>query len=176
MLDQRLVARVESLEPASLEATAFRHLAERRHPLSASGARVHGGRWNPPDSFATLYLALERETAIAEFYRLAARQRRDPEDFLPRRLYRYDVALEAVLDLRGAAARATIALDDAELRAADATACRRVGEAAEHLGLEGLLAPSATGAGTVLAVFFDRLHADSRVHEVEYELWSAVPA
>ena len=136
---------------------------------------MHGGRWNPPDSFATLYLALERETAIAEFYRLAARQQRDPEDFLPRRLYRYDLALEAVLDLRATAARATVGLDDSAVRAPDATVCRAVGEAVEYLGLEGLLAPSATGAGNVLVVFVDRLRADSYVHDGVYELWSAPP-
>ncbi|MGH2824591.1 MAG: RES domain-containing protein, partial [Thermoleophilaceae bacterium] len=35
-----------------------------RHPLSGAGARSLGGRWNPRESFATLYLALERETVV----------------------------------------------------------------------------------------------------------------
>jgi RES domain-containing protein len=84
------------------------------------GARIHGGRWNPPDSFSTLYLALDRETTVREFYRLAERQGRDPEDFLPRRLYRYDIALGALLDLRDSATRAALQLGDPELRSSDA--------------------------------------------------------
>lgn len=33
------------------------------------------------------------------------------------------------------------------------TACQRVGDAVHYLGIAGLLAPSATGVGRVLAVF-----------------------
>jgi RES domain-containing protein len=175
VVDQRLVARVDALEPVTVETEAFRHVAEGRHPLSGVGARVHGGRWNPPDSFATLYLALERETAIAEFHRLAARQLRMPEDFLPRRLYRYEVALTAVLDLRQPDARDVVELSDAELQDDDATACRAIGDAAQYSGLEGILAPSATRVGTVLAVFFDRLRADSYLHDLDFERWDTPP-
>ena len=74
MLDRGLLARVDALEPVVVETHAFRHVAEGRHPLSGAGARVHGGRWNPPDSVATLYLALEPATVVAEFHWLAARQ------------------------------------------------------------------------------------------------------
>lgn len=175
MIDLGLLARVDALEPAAIKTRAFRHLAEGRHPLSGAGARVHGGRWNPPDSFATLYLALDRATAIAEFHRLAARQLRRPEDFLPRRLYRYELELRAVLDLREPDARAEVDLTEADLTADDAVKCRNVGEAAQHLGLEGILAPSATGAGTVLSVFYDRLRADSHVRELAYEAWTTRP-
>ena len=139
------------------------------------GARIHGGRWNPPESFSTLYLALDRETTVREFYRLAERQGRDPEDFLPRRLYRYDIALAALLDLRDSATRAALQLSDRELRASDAAKCRQIGESAHHLGLEGILAPSAAGEGAILAVFFDRLHADSQVRDLDHEPWIAAP-
>jgi len=175
VVDQRLVAKVDALEPISIEARAFRHIAEARHPLSGAGARVHGGRWNPPDSFATLYLALEKDTAIAEFRRLAARQLRSVDDFLRRRVYRYEVSLAGVLDLRVQTARAVVELSDAELAADDAVVCRRIGEAAQYLGLEAVIAPSATGSGTVLAVFFDRLRADSYVRDLDYETWTAPP-
>ena len=172
MLDPRLVARIDALEPISIETQAYRHLAVGRNPLSGSGARVSGGRWNPPDSFATLYVALDRETAIAELQRLAARQRRSLDDFLPRRIYRYSVSLVAVLDLRTQTQRESVELGESELRADDPVVCRQVAEAAQHLGLEAVLAPSATGSGTVLAVFFDRLRADSHVRDLDYESWT----
>jgi RES domain-containing protein len=173
--DRQLLARLDRVAPIPFAAQAFRHIAQDRHPLSGAGAHAHGGRWNPPESFATLYLALERETTVREFHRLAKRQGRDPEDFLPRRVYRYDVRLTAVLDVRDAATRVVIQLSDHELRADNATACQKIGEAAHHLGLEGILAPSATGAGTVLALFSDRLNGDSRVQDLDYEEWVAPP-
>jgi RES domain-containing protein len=176
VIDQKLLARIDAIEPAPFAGEAFRHLAHDHHPLSGIGAQIHGGRWNPPESFSTLYLALDRETTIREFYRLAKRQGRDPEDFLPRRLYRYDIALAALLDLRDPAIRAALQLDDLELRSNDPAKCQQIGESAHHLGLEGILAPSATGEGAVLAVFFDRLHADSQVRDRDYEPWSAPPS
>jgi RES domain-containing protein len=176
VVDHQLVARIDALDPIALSTQAFRHVAHDRHPLSGAGARLHGGRWNPPDSFATLYLALERQTTVYEFYRLAARQGRAPEDFLPRRMYRYEVTLGAVLDLQDPAARTSVDLGEAELKANDATRCRQIGEAAHYLGLEGILAPSATGEGTVLAVFFDRLHADSQIRDIDNEPWTSPPS
>jgi RES domain-containing protein len=175
VVDHHLLARVDALDPVAVTTEAFRHVAHDRHPLSGSGARLHGGRWNPPESFSTLYLALERETTVNEFYRLAARQGRAPEDFLPRRMYRYEVALGAVLDLRVPSARASLSLNDAEMTANDALKCRGIGESAHYLGLEGILAPSAAGQGTVLAVFFDRLRADSHIRDIDYEPWTAPP-
>jgi hypothetical protein len=65
----RLVAAVDGLDQATYDGPAYRHLAARWNPLSGAGARSAGGRWNPPESFATLYLAVDRETAVAEFTR-----------------------------------------------------------------------------------------------------------
>jgi RES domain-containing protein len=90
-------------------------------------------------------------------------------------MYRYDVALAAVLDLRDAAVRRTVRISDVDLSADDASKCQQMGECAHYLGLEGILAPSATGAGNVLAVFFDRLRADSQVRDLGYERWVIPP-
>jgi RES domain-containing protein len=141
VVDDRLLVRIDALDPTTLSTYAFRHVAVDRHPLSGAGARLHGGRWNPPGSFSTRYLALERETTINEFYRLATRQGRAPTDFLPRRMYRYEVALNAILDIRDAAARASLDLSDDELCATDALKCQEIGETAHYLGLEALSRP-----------------------------------
>jgi RES domain-containing protein len=175
VIDPQLLVRVDAVEPVPFHGRAFRHVAQDHHPLSGVGARTHGGRWNPPDSFSTLYLALERDTTVREFYRLVERQGRTPEDFLPGRMYRYDVGLAAVLDLREAATRAGLQLSDSDLRAIDAAKCQQLGECAHYLGLEGILAPSATGRGNVLAVFFDRLQADSQIRDLDHEAWTAEP-
>ena len=175
MIDPQLLARIDAIEPVPFVGKAFRHIAQDHHPLSGVGARTHGGRWNPPDSFSTLYLALDRETTVREFHRFAKRQGRSPGDFLPRRMYRYDVSLAGVLDLRPRPTRTALQVSDTDLRSDDATKCQRLGECAHYLGLEGILAPSATGEGSVLAVYFDRLRADSQVRDLDYEPWAAAP-
>lgn len=175
MIDRKLLARVDALQPTALSTEAFRHIAKDRHPLSGAGARLQGGRWNPPESFSTLYLGLSQATVVAEFYRMAERQGRAPEDFLPRQMHRYEVTLAVALDLRPEAARDSVGLTADALHALDAKRCQEVGEAAHYLGFEGIIAPSATGTGTVLAVFFESLRAESNVVSVEDEEWADLP-
>jgi len=171
----RLVTAVDELGPTAHSGLAYRHQAAGWNPLSGAGARIQGGRWNPPNSFATIYLAVQRETAIAEFNRMAARSGRRPEDFTPRRLYRFELRLQGMVDLRPAPAREAVNLGDADILGDDPAPCQAVGEAAESLGREGIIAPSATGLGIVLAVFFDRLGSDSMLDVRGYDTWSAPP-
>jgi len=70
----------------------------------------------------------------------------------------------------------TVGLGLEALKSNDAGACQAVGEAAHYLGLEALVAPSATEAGFVVAVFIDRLHADSEFRDLEFETWEAPPS
>jgi RES domain-containing protein len=70
--------------------------------------------------------------------------------------------LAAALDLRPAAARESLGLTEELLRAVDARRCQAIGAAAHYLGFEGIIVPSATGRGTVLAVFFESRRATSR--------------
>lgn len=168
-----LVDALDRLDPVHFEGRAYRHIAANWHPLSGAGARSQGGRWNPPESFATLYLALSKETAVAEFRRMASRQGRDLDDFIPRRLYRIDLELSAVVDLTGM--KLPGALGGLDLRASDLAATQAVGEAAQYLGREAIKAPSATGVGEILAVFIDRLQPDSVVEATTFEAWTTVP-
>lgn len=135
------------------------------------GARSIGGRWNPPQSFSTLYLALERETAIREFLRLVERTGRSPIDFLPRTFYRYEVHLQGLLDLSTDEALDVFGLNLEGLAATDLAHCQAIGEAAQYAGREGIMAPSATGAGKIIAVFWDRLQPGSYVRDADHEEW-----
>lgn len=173
MPDPRLIGALDALGASAFEGHAYRHLAENRHPLSGAGARSQGGRWNPPQSFATLYLGLEIETVHAEFLCMATRQRVPTSSFLPRRMYRYEIRLTGLVDLRAGVARQTIGLPDADLASDNLSRCQAIGEAAQYLGREGIIAPSATGNGIVLAVFADRLQPESIVRDLDYTRWEA---
>jgi RES domain-containing protein len=171
-----LASKLDALGAGELQGVFYRHVAAGRDPRSGLGARINGGRWNPPESFSTLYLADSVETVAREFLRLARRQGLRLEDFLPRDLYTFEVRLEAVVDLRGEETRERVGLSDAELRGDDPRACRAIGEAAHYLDFEGVTAPSATGAGEVLAVFLDRLRSNSRVEPMARERWEVPPS
>jgi len=170
-----LAATVDTLGAARVTGRFYRHVAAGRDPRTGLGARISGGRWNPPESFSTLYLGDGIDTVAREFYRLARRQGLHPRSFLPRDLHTFKVELEAALDLRPLSARERLGLSDAELRSDDASHCQAIGEAAHYLELEGVLAPSATGRGTVLAVFLPRLRPGSRVQPTDVQRWDEPP-
>lgn len=176
MPDLALIEAVDAFPRAGYQGEAFRHLGPRHSPLSAEGARIHGGRWDPPESFPTLYLGLDRDTVVGEFYRLARRQSMPPAALLPRRLYTYRAELTHVLDLTTVGALARVALSSGDITSEDPSACQVVGEAAHYAGFEAVRAPSATGGGQVVAVFYDRLTADAVIEPVSFEEWTALPS
>jgi RES domain-containing protein len=133
-----------------------------------------GGRWNPAKSFAVLYLGLAEQTVVAEFHRLASQQGLQPDAFLPRTLYRFRARLSRLLDVRPIPARDTLGLSEVA-SADDLRISQAIGAAAFVAGREGILAPSATGVGEVLAVFLERLQPGSELEEIDSELWEQVP-
>ena len=89
---------------------------------------------------------------------MAEGQGRGPESFLPRTVHAIAVSDLVVVDLTTVGALEAIGLRLEDLRDADWSACQHIGDAADTLGLGGLLGPSATGSGTVLAVFLRHAH------------------
>lgn len=169
-------ATIDGLAPSAFSGHAFRHQAiQWQYSQAGAGARTVGGRWNPPGSFATLYLALSVDVAAAELRRLAARAGREVDDFMPRHLLEYEIEVGALLDLSHGSAIEAVGLSQEQLHADDATPCQQVGEAAHHLGREGVLAPSAAGEGNVLALFVERLLPNSRVEVVSTTVWNSIP-
>lgn len=78
-LDEDLVQRVNDLGSTPWTGTCYRHVAGQRDPLSGVGARLKGGRWNPP-GISTVYLALPAMACMAELDRLAESQNVTPND------------------------------------------------------------------------------------------------
>lgn len=119
--------------------------------MSGDGARRFGGRWNPPDSFSVLYTGTSLATVDAEFERmlawagLARARQRD--------LATIELSLQRVLDLRDETTLRALGTSRSELAGADSEVPQAIGEAAQHLGYEAIVAPSATEVGDVVAVF-----------------------
>ena len=68
-------------------------------------------------------------------------------------LYRYEITLDRVLDLTNDEVRDPVGVGIDVLSGPDWTACQELGTVAHALGAQGLMSPSATGEGDVLAVF-----------------------
>ena len=151
----------------------WRHLGPLYDPLSGEGARLHGGRFNPPGSFPALYLCQSRPCAVAELRRLGERQAIRIEGLLPRTLYHYDIALDRVLDLTDNDVRRQVGLDLDVLTGPDWTTCQDLGSTLHSLGAQAVSSPSAAGVGDVLAVFVQRLglsHVEPRLVEEWHSL------
>lgn len=169
----QLALAVDSLGSEALQGRWLRHQAAGwRYSAPGAGARTVGGRWNPPQSFATLYLAESEQVAEAELRRLAKRMGTTVADMLPRDLLTYEIELNDVVDLTSRAAQESVGLSTEGSELVPLERCQQVGAMAHHLGREAVLAPSAAGPGPVLAVFVERLGADSRCELVETSQWS----
>lgn len=113
----------------------------------------------PATQFNTIYLAEPAAACAGELERLAQSQGLTVADLIAASRTLHTVAVQKlpVLDLRDDAARQKVGLDLADIADDDLTACQSVGQAAHFLNFGGILAPSATGIGLVLAAFESRL-------------------
>lgn len=139
------------------EGRGWRHLSPRHDPLSGEGARINGGRFNPPGGFPVLYMCVTRPCAVAELRRFGERQPIGVEGLLPRHLYSYDIILDRVLDLTDAEVRATVGVGLEVLTGPNWTTCQELGTTAHALGVQAIVSPSATAVDDVLAVFVQHL-------------------
>ena len=134
-------------------------------PLDVEFARHLGGRWNPPDSYPTLYLNEDMVTARLNLRAFVAAWPYEPEDLrddtgpvlvgvtLPRQQIVCDVHTRD--GVRAAGLPENYPLDRSGAVVARAR-CQPIGAAAKTLGLRGVRARSAQsrdGAGRELAWF-----------------------
>jgi RES domain-containing protein len=152
----------------------FRHMAAGwDEPLSGEGARIHGGRFNRPDSFPVLYLCMTRPCTVAELRHRGDRLVIGVEGLLPRALYRYEISLDRVLDLTSDVTLDHLDVTTAQIVAADVTIPRQIGEAAHATGSQAIRALSATGVDQVLAVFPELL-GSGRLSPQLLERWESM--
>jgi len=123
-------------------------------PLDASHAARRGGRWNPPDSFPTLYLNADLETAKLQIVRMLDGYPADIDDLeddaytlVAATLPRKQVCADAVRDagLRTLGLPRSYPLDDGDAPV-PRTTCQRVGADVHAVGLRGVLCRSAITA------------------------------
>lgn len=152
-------ARIATAPRVARAGAAYRNQSPHYDPRSGEGARLHGGRFNPPGSFPTLYLCETRPCVIAELTRQGTRHVVGVEGLLPRVLYRYELDLHRVLDLTDEQIRRHLGTTEDELIGDDWSWCQQLGTEAHASGDQAIRTFSATGIDTVLVVFPELLGA-----------------
>lgn len=158
-LDEGVVQTVNDLGTRIWSGTAYRSATSGRDPMSGAGARLMGGRWNPKGLFSTIYLAQPLATCAGEFDRTSEASGIDPMVRLRAayELHTFECVDLELLDLRSEDDLQYVGLTLDDISDDDKTACQAVGHAAWFLEMDGVVAPSATGAGLVIALFENRL-------------------
>ena len=155
-----------------------------RNPLDLSFAPERGGRWNPPDSFPTLYFNEDKVTARLNLRAFIAGWPYEPEDLraengpllvgatIPRQQRVCDAHSPA--GLAAAGLPKTYPMDDAG-RPVSRERCRPIGGAARAAGLRGVRTRSAQsrdGAGRELAWFPATMRSRARrVATLSFDAW-----
>lgn len=168
-----LVERITNAPRLQYHGVGYRHQAPTYDPLSGDGARIHGGRFNPPDSYPVLYLCSTPGCAAAEFTRTSRRHPLGPSGFLPRALYRYETHLTTVLDLTDARTLAHLDVEPPNLVEEDLTLPRQIGEIAHQFGYQAVRNASATGIDNVVAVFIENLRGGVLTPSL-HQTWAAL--
>lgn len=155
-----------------------------RNPLDPSYAGKRGGRWNPPDSFPTLYLNEDKVTARLNLRAFIARWPYEPEDLradngpllvgatLPRAQQVCD--LHTPEGVRKAGLPQSFPLDSNGRRISHAR-CQPIGAAVKQAALRGVRSRSAQsrdGAGRDLAWFPATTRSVAvRTETLSFEQW-----
>jgi RES domain-containing protein len=145
--------------------------ANKHDLLTGLGSRTAGGRWNPPNSFRTIYSSLDPQTALDEvlahfhYYKLPI------ESAMPRVTVSVMARLQHVLDITDGTTRLALRVSEHRMiteSCREAQSARReaitqaLGRLGHELGWEGFLVPSAVRSGGLnLIVFPDNLAARS---------------
>ena len=125
-----LVVAISTAQRRPYSGICYRQQSPKYDPLSGEGARMQGGRFNPPNSFAVLDLCSTAGCAAAEFMRFATDHPIGPAGFLPRSLYRYTVDFSNVLDLTDPATLDHLDVAADRLVQEDRTLTHQIGELA----------------------------------------------
>lgn len=141
---------LQSAAVSAWSGTVYRHMFGSHPPARTN---THGARWNAA-GLEAIYTSCERETALAEAEYYISMQPLRPR--AKRTLYTIRVSLKNVIDLTAPDLLLRLGITDAILSGLDHAPCRAIGSAANWLGHDGLLVPSARRRGGTNLVIYQQ--------------------
>jgi len=161
--DLELLDLIDGHQGIPFEGDVWRIVREERDVLQGYPA---GARWDP-GTFDVLYTALEREGALAEIHFHLSQQPVFPSR-LRSVLHRLSVRTTRTLKIADLDALAGLGVSRENYSSLSYDRCQEIGDAAQFLGFDGILAPSARWPCHNLVLFMARLDPDD-LHLVESE-------
>ena len=155
-------ALLKKIKAKPFRAKVYRIIARhyQHQPLSQERSLSYGGRYNPPYQFGALYCGLSEEICWLEIEkRHEGPLKRSRFKLIPIRLH-----LQKVLDLTDSRIRTELNIKFKSLiHPTDYSVTQKIARLAREAGFEGILAPSSSESGSILAIFMDRLLPQSKV-------------
>jgi hypothetical protein len=127
-------------------------------------------RFHVRGRFGAVYVACDKDTALAELDHKASLVGLTRVDLLPRYLLTLELAVSRILDLTDEPIQKDGGLTEGDLQGDDYTRYRDVAQAARDDGYEAILYLSARGEAENYAVFLHRLKPDSTLKQVARSL------
>jgi RES domain-containing protein len=168
--DLALLDLIDGHDGISFEGDVWRIVRAERDVLQGYPA---GGRWDP-GTFDVLYTALAREGALAEIHLHLSRQPVFPSK-LRSVLHRLRVRTSRTLKIADLAALEGLGVNREQYQSLAYDRCQEIGDAAQFLGFNGILAPSTRSPGQNLVLFNDRLEPGDLQHvtsePIDWQFW-----
>lgn len=168
--DHRLLDALGELEPESFEGVVWRAVRDSRDPLEGSSAR---GRWSP-GHFDVLYTSLDPDGARAEIYFHLSRQPVFPSQ-LRYWLYELEVKTKETLRLANTEALIGLGVEEARYREVFYDRTQAISDAAQFMGFDGLIVPSARWDCLNLVLFVDAVDLEEIERksktEIDWDNW-----
>lgn len=154
--DLDLLDALDSLERAPFSGTVWRAVRHGRDPLQGHPS---AGRWDP-GTFDVVYTALALDGAVAEINFHLSRQPVFPSKI---QFFLHEISIETTHTLTLPTMKALVRLGVEESRYQEVLYKRtqEIGDAADFLGFDGILAPNARWPCLNLVLFMDRIAPDS---------------
>lgn len=168
--DLALLDALGAFPPVAFEGSVFRVVRAGRDPLEGHAS---GGRWDP-GTFDVLYTALEPDGAIAEMHFHLSRQPVFPSK-ISFALHEIGISTRRTLRLADMEALIPLGVEAERYRDLLYERTQAIGDAAQFLGLDGLIAPNARWPCLNLVVFTERIAPDDlevrRSEPVDWQAW-----
>lgn len=168
--DLTLLDALDAHKGVAFEGDVWRIVREERDVLQGSPA---GARWDP-GTFDVIYASLERDGALAEIHYHLSRQPVFPSR-IRSVLYKIEVQTERTLKFANLAAIEALGVSAEGFAGLDYARCQEIGDAAQFLGFDGIMAPSARWPCHNIVLFTDQFGADdmrvSGSELVDWEDW-----
>jgi RES domain-containing protein len=171
--DPDLLDALDAHEGVAFEGDVWRIVREGRDVLLGYPSKA---RWDP-GGFDVIYTALQREGALAEVYFHLSGQPVFPSQ-VKSILSRISVSTRRTLKLADLAAVKALGVLSEHYAGLDYVRTQEIGDAANFLGFDGILAPSARWKGQNLILFTNRFDPDDLViveqETVDWAEWKRV--